>query len=219
MSDYEFMFVVDELRDAQIDQLVDDLEASVATHHDMTLVTVSASAVSAVTAGRSLIHELTSRGVVLHRVYDDLVTRNQIASRAKVTPQTVGNWVRNDRRADAPFPKPHVLGPSLLWRWADVNAWLARTGMEHDDDVAYPTLTDLAEIELVIGRSYASTHNVTLYTMVMRDPHIRVGHVSSGSNAPSPWTARLEASAEDQFLAASWVTDAQAAQTEFEMVG
>ncbi|HET7328603.1 MAG TPA: hypothetical protein VFJ14_15100, partial [Nocardioidaceae bacterium] len=110
----------------------------------------------AVEAAQFLVGRLESIGVVVERACEDLVTRGSIASRADVTPQAVGLWVRGERYKEDPFPEPYVLLVGGLWLWADVNAWLARHGQKHDSEIEHLGARDITLINAWLLEHQAS---------------------------------------------------------------
>jgi hypothetical protein len=92
MAEYELTFELDEITEAQKDRIYDAYDAVVAVHGRTTLVTRTASGATGVAAATSAVAELEALGVVVRRLYEDLVSRAQIAERAGVTPQAVGLW-------------------------------------------------------------------------------------------------------------------------------
>ncbi|MDO5502431.1 MAG: hypothetical protein Q4G67_04565 [Actinomycetia bacterium] len=150
MTEYEFTFVSEPLTEAVEGRLAQELGAFVGGHGATTLITVSAEGDDALAVGMSLVHELRGRGVVVHRVYHDLVTRSQIAERAHVSRQAVGLWTRGERLAGGPpFPEPFGLAGGGLWMWSDVNAWLTEAG-RGSDEVSYPDAMEIARLNTVL---------------------------------------------------------------------
>lgn len=153
---------------AEIEELIDDqLEGFIAGHGDVTLVTVSGNhASSPRQAALNLASRLIAFGVEVHRVEKDLVTASTIASRCKISRAAVGNWARGDRRAQMPFPLPYSLGPQV-WRWADVNAWLAANGKAHDTDVTYLSLEDEAFVDYNLAVKRRAQPHLSSWTTVV----------------------------------------------------
>lgn len=145
MAEYEFMLVIDSVDDHLESVLTDEFEGFVGGHGHTTLLTVSFDGVDAVSAAQAGISRLHQHGVHVHRVYDDLVARAQIAERAGVTRQAAGMWARGERQTAHAFPEPFVLVGGGLWRWHDVNDWLRQVGLPHDE-VDYPSAADVARI-------------------------------------------------------------------------
>jgi hypothetical protein len=145
MSEYECMFVVDPLSDDLEEELASSLDAFVGGHGAVTLVTINIEGPDAVVAAQDAVGKMESLGVGVRRLYDDLVTRTQIATRAAVSTQGVGLWARGERQVDRPFPEPFVLAGGGLWRWGEVNEWLRQSGHKHDD-VCHPSAVESAQL-------------------------------------------------------------------------
>lgn len=84
-------------------------------------------------------------------VVDEFVNVSEIAARLNSSRETVRSWA-SGTRGPGGFPSPHHVhgdasgkGPMKVWRWADVNTWLANVGME--DGYTYPTHAQTIEIE------------------------------------------------------------------------
>lgn len=89
-------------------------------------------------------------------VYDDFVNISEIALRLDVNRQTVRLWV-DGARGPGNFPPPVHTHGSLgekgamkVWRWAEVNSWLASLGLE--DGVDHLTRRQAIEIEAHVHR-------------------------------------------------------------------
>ncbi|MGQ4596731.1 helix-turn-helix transcriptional regulator [Nocardia sp. R6R-6] len=146
---FELIFVVEGISDAfdpKIELVEEHFDCIVESHSDLTLLTVTAPEHSAFAAAVLAVRVLESAGICVVRSYPDLVTRQDIADRADVTRQAVGNWVRGDRSGDHPFPIPVSLAAGGLWLWRDVNRWLAERGLGHDS-TDKPTLETLAQLD------------------------------------------------------------------------
>ncbi|NHA68224.1 hypothetical protein [Phycicoccus flavus] len=156
MSEFEFMFVIDPIGDDVERSLTEELEAFVGGHGRTTILTLSATGPDPVATAQSSIADLRQRGVRVRRVYEDLVSRAQIAERAQVTRQAVGLWVRAERQTERSFPEPYVLAGGGLWRWDEVNSWLRDANLPHDD-VKYLNASETALINVWLT---ARTSNV-----------------------------------------------------------
>ncbi|MFE0024014.1 hypothetical protein [Amycolatopsis sp. NPDC059021] len=162
MSDFELIFAVDDLSDDVIDQVYDRYDSIVAGHETVTLLTVTAEGATALTAAKAAIRDLENiDGVVIHRCYEDLVSRRDIADRAEVSPQAVGQWIRGDRQRAHPFPDPFNLVSGGIWLWGEVNAWLRRSGLNYYD-LSYPCREDYADINRWINYHRAQSVAVTV---------------------------------------------------------
>lgn len=129
--EYEVTFVTGPVSDEQEDALEKALGAFVGGHGDVVLVTASAEATDGVAAAKALTTELRKVGVSVRRVHSDLVNIGQIAKRAGVTRQAVSHWVKGRRKTN--FPSCHLLAGGGVWRWEEVNLWLAAAGHKHDE--------------------------------------------------------------------------------------
>ncbi|MFC6011796.1 hypothetical protein [Nocardia lasii] len=143
------MFVVDAIVDAfdpKIELVEAERDCVVERHGGLTLITVTVAGPAAFAAGVEAVRVLKAAGIAVIRTYADLVTRQDIADRAQVTRQAVGNWVRGERSGSQPFPAPTNLAAGGLWLWRDVNEWLAARGLRHDA-TEKPTLRTLARLD------------------------------------------------------------------------
>ncbi|MEV4058392.1 hypothetical protein AB0J55_44905 [Amycolatopsis sp. NPDC049688] len=144
MGQYELIFVVDRLQEELAFKIGNTIDAMYSEHGGTHLLTVTGDGTTALAAARDIVIQLELQfGVVVHRAYEDLVTKADIADRAGATVQAVGQWVRGVRRKGLPFPEPFNLVGGGVWLWADVNDWLRRAGKDHDDDVLHPGREDV----------------------------------------------------------------------------
>lgn len=155
-TEFELIFVTPDVAgpgDPRIAQVERHLDVVVESHSGLTLATVTAEGIDAVAAALDAAAVLTACGLPPVRSYPDLVTRQDIADRAEVTRQAVGNWVRGERVQSDPFPTPTHLVGGGVWMWGEVVAWLRRRGHEIDD-IEFPTIDDHARIDKVLlGRT------------------------------------------------------------------
>jgi len=150
MAEYELTFELDPLGEDQEDAICDRLDAVVATHGSTTLVTLTGRGCSVLDAAKRAVRELEHCGGVVHRLYEDLVSRSMIAQRARTTPQAVGQWVRGERQVrgagDPVFPEPYNYVAGGVWLWGEVNAWLValdrHDGMNHPHRIDYALLNE-----------------------------------------------------------------------------
>jgi hypothetical protein len=143
VANYEFILVVEGIADAfdpKVERIEEHFDCIVEHHSELTLVTLTATGRSAFVAGVDAVRTLESFGVHVVRTYPDLVTRQDIADRAEVTRQAVGNWVRGERSGSIPFPRPVHLAAGGLWLWADIHHWLTDRGLPAEA-IEYPSLT------------------------------------------------------------------------------
>ncbi|MDQ2792055.1 MAG: hypothetical protein M3Y73_21010, partial [Actinomycetota bacterium] len=143
MTQYEWIFAVDDLADDTIDAVYETYDALVSHHGGLTLLTLTTEGDTAVEAAKTIITQLQRdrRLVRVRRAYEDLVTKADIASRSNTTPQAAGQWVRGKRLREFPFPECFSLAAGGIWLWGEVNDWLRRTG-KSADDIEYPRRED-----------------------------------------------------------------------------
>lgn len=143
MSEYEVTFRTSVPNERQEDFIVDELDGFVGGHGSVALVTLSCESTrGARLTAQELANALFDTDLLVHRIEADLVSAATIANRTGKTRAAVGMWARGARRdGSAPFPAPAVLGSTQLWRWQEVNVWLAANGMAHDE-VTYLTVED-----------------------------------------------------------------------------
>ncbi|WP_143448517.1 hypothetical protein [Kineosporia sp. A_224] len=143
MGDFELMFEVCPPEGDTLDALYANEDALLSTHGTTTLVTMTSEGASALAAAKAAVGRLERLGFVVRRLYEDYVTRSEIARRAGVTPQAVGLWARSERRNSnaPPFPEPcNFAGNSELWLWHDINGWLSH--LAKGDGLKHPTWVD-----------------------------------------------------------------------------
>ncbi len=147
MTQYEWIFAVDDLADDTIDAVYETYDALVSHHGGLTLLTLTTEGDTAVEAAKTIITQLQRdrRLVRVRRAYEDLVTKADIASRSNTTPQAAGQWVRGKRLREFPFPECFSLAAGGIWLWGEVNDWLRRTG-KSADDIEYPRREDYIEV-------------------------------------------------------------------------
>ncbi|MCD0483245.1 hypothetical protein LO771_12715 [Streptacidiphilus sp. ASG 303] len=152
--EFEFTFVVDGVTpddEAAATVLVERFDGLLAEHRGRCLLTVSAEAGTALEAAHALVTGLRRAlpGLRVLRLDPELVGVSDIAERCGRSRQNVAQWVGGERRAaaEAPFPEPEgTAGHSLVWRWAEVNAWLARVGA--DDGMARASRDEALLVDL-----------------------------------------------------------------------
>lgn len=115
-----------------------------ASHGGLTTVTILVEGRTADRAAAEAMRMLDDEGIDVTRLVPDLVNRSDIAERLGITRQTVGHWVRGDRKASDPFPPPYA---GDIWLWGDLLPWLSRNG--HPDRLASP---DQREHAIIDGR-------------------------------------------------------------------
>ncbi|MEU9760720.1 hypothetical protein [Streptomyces sp. NPDC047985] len=164
--DYDFTFVVsgvDVDDQAAVDTLLDDCDALLARAGGVDLLSVTGSgdsaieaALTAASAARAAVPQLR-----VCRLDRDLVGVHEIAERTGRSRQNVSQWIAGDRKAQGgPFPLAEgTVGRSRVWLWSEVNQWLAAHGL--DDGVAYPTRTEMAEIDVALANTVAVSLSFT----------------------------------------------------------
>jgi hypothetical protein len=135
MGTWELTFEVQNLTEDLVDELMEEMDATPAWMHGVQTVAVSASGDSATAAAAAAATALMRRGLHVRRLYEDLVTRADIAARCDVSKQNVGQWIRGERGSD--FPAPYHAVGSGVWLWGEVNDWLAST-RRSTDGASYP---------------------------------------------------------------------------------
>ncbi|QNE78151.1 hypothetical protein F0344_29290 [Streptomyces finlayi] len=155
--EYEFLFVVDGISvddDLAVGVIFDEFDGLLTQHRDKHLLDLSESGDSAIDAAHRLVVRLRSAlpRLRLLRLDPDLVGVSDIAERTGRSRQNVLQWVNGERRADAgAFPDPEgTVGRSLVWRWAEINAWLAGIGERVGD--AGATREDALHIDFMLPR-------------------------------------------------------------------
>jgi hypothetical protein len=176
-SEFELSLVIGDVNDEIIDTLLESFDSIVSTHSGLTLVTVSCDGPDAVTAGLRVAQRLRELGVGVHRTHPDLVDRGEIARRAEVTTQAVGNWIRGERQSEVPFPAPGYLVGGGAWLWGDVNRWLEQNGKPHDD-MLYPSLIDHARIDVRLTTSVGVQLDLRWNVVFGTPPPIQVAWTS-----------------------------------------
>ena len=141
---YDLTFQVLGLTEALEDELYDHYEAQAFVHGDTQLVALAQCGDSCVIAAQGAVANLRALGLKVLRLYEDLVTRSDIAQRVGVSPQNVGQWVRGERAAGS-FPAPFNAVAGGVWLWSDVIAWLEENG-KFADGGYHPSRLDHTEV-------------------------------------------------------------------------
>ncbi|MGF1645985.1 MAG: hypothetical protein ACFCVF_03555 [Kineosporiaceae bacterium] len=152
METFELIFVTSELGDAsdpRTEYLLDAYDGVVSTHGGLTLAALSCPGRSAFDAAVRAVADIEAPGIRVLRLHEDLVTRAEIARRAGVTPQNVGQWIRGERQSG--FPTAHHAAAGGLYLWHDVNAWLE--GIGRGDGMRHPDARDGARINGYLATS------------------------------------------------------------------
>ncbi|KPC81519.1 helix-turn-helix transcriptional regulator [Streptomyces sp. NRRL S-4] len=155
--EYEFLFVVDGVGvddDVSVGVIFDEFDGLLTRHRGTYLLDLAESGESAVDAAHRLVVRLGRwlPQLNLLRLDPDLVGVPDIAERTNRTRQNVLQWINGERRGDAgAFPDPEgTVGRSLVWRWAEVNAWLAGIGEQVGDPG--PPRQDALYIDFMLPR-------------------------------------------------------------------
>lgn len=133
--EYEFVFVVEGVSvddDDVVGIVFERFDGLLGCHRGRHLLSVAASGSGAVDAAQRLAVRLHRElpAMRLLRLDPELVAVPDIAERTGHSRQNVLQWVNGQRRAERPFPEPEgTAGRSPVWRWAEVHAWLAATGL------------------------------------------------------------------------------------------
>lgn len=142
MAVFELTLELPEITEEQEDSIVDLTDGVIATHYGVTTVTLEADGADYLSALRGVLRRLSRIQIVPRRLVMDLVSRSEIAERAGVTRQAVGNWVNGLRQAGT-FPAPFVLSNGGMWLWAEVVPALRTLGISADEGLSHPTRTQL----------------------------------------------------------------------------
>jgi len=157
LNNYELTFHVAEIPDDLADDLLDRLDCVIgADHGGQQYITITADGVTCFAAAKAMTTQLHTLGMIVHRLQEDLVNRNEIAERLGVTRQAVSNWVRGQRGDSFPTPGNDVAGG--VWLWADVARWAQVHSSYDTHGMNYPSRADYDRINgwLVDGCMVAS---------------------------------------------------------------
>lgn len=196
LTDFELIFVIPDVSgpgDERIAAAEEHLDIVVESHSGLTLATVTAEGADSVAAALAAAAVLSACGLPPVRSYPDLVTRQDIADRAEVSRQAVGNWVRGERIQSDPFPAPVNFVGGGAWLWGDVAAWLRR----HDrgaDEMEFPSIDDHARIDSRLLNEPNAPRQLS-GSLQMAVAQVDVFYASSTSAPTRHW-------ADDSFLAA-----------------
>ncbi|MDR3202498.1 MAG: helix-turn-helix domain containing protein [Bifidobacteriaceae bacterium] len=181
---FELVFEVDPISQTMLDRLYTTVDYDVMTsgHSGVTLLTAAVPAASAIRAADAVVSDLLHIGIRPLRLVEDLVSRSEIARRAGVTPQAVGQWLRGERREGVEPPRPYVLASGQLWLWGEVRQWLTSLGQATDDsedDIVYPTRRD----HMTVNGNLAADPNLEL--TIPLDPARTLPRLTP---VPTSWT-------------------------------
>jgi predicted DNA-binding transcriptional regulator AlpA len=146
--EYQFLLVVADVSADDSDAvtaITEHLHGVFSAQHGVRRLAIRSDGATAMEALHNLLHLITEAapGLRLVRLDPDLVGVPDIAERTGHTRQNVQQWITGERNGDRPFPPPEgSAGRSLVWRWAEVNAWLRPLGL--DDQATRPTREESA---------------------------------------------------------------------------
>jgi predicted DNA-binding transcriptional regulator AlpA len=152
--EYQFLLVVADVSADDSDAvtaITEHLQGVFSSQHGVRRLAVPSDGATVMEAIRNLLHLITEAapGLRLVRLDPDLVGVPDIAERTGHTRQNVQQWVNGERNGDRPFPPPEgSAGRSLVWRWAEVNAWLRPLGL--DDQAIRPTREESAFLDVAL---------------------------------------------------------------------
>lgn len=145
MQEYELLFRVVQLDDTQLDALDADLAFVYASHGTFNSLIVWREGTAVLDAAKQVTWTLRRHGIMPESMVEDLVTRQDIATRTGKTPQAVGHWIVGKRLADGPsFPPVHSPVANGVWQWGEVNCWLNAHGM--GDALSRPLSEDITRL-------------------------------------------------------------------------
>ncbi|WP_152353275.1 hypothetical protein [Brachybacterium subflavum] len=134
---YALTFEVASATDDQLDQLDAQFDVIAAEGHGAPTITAFVEADGAQDAFQIARRAMGQAGIRVRRYVPELVTRSEIARRANLTTQAVGNYVCGDRGAE--FPSSYFIAPDPIWLWSEVLEWLRARGTVVDDAASYPS--------------------------------------------------------------------------------
>jgi predicted DNA-binding transcriptional regulator AlpA len=179
--EYEFLLVVDGITvddERSVAIIMDRFDGLMSWHRGVHRLAVSSEGAHAIDALLRLLARLDAELPSLRvlRLDPDLVGVPDIAERTGRSRQNVQQWIHGERNADRPFPLPEgSSGRSPIWRWAEINAWLAPLRL--DDQVMRPTREESAVIDVALmqrGQVLVEGQEVThLIGLAARNPTAR----------------------------------------------
>jgi hypothetical protein len=93
----------------------------------------------AIQAVVTAVQHVVAAGIQVTGVTEDLVTADDVAKRAQVTPAAVRYWIVGER-GPGDFPEPRVRRQrASLYSWAEVSAWLEKAKLGEVDHTAVQT--------------------------------------------------------------------------------
>lgn len=155
---YEYTFLVSLMMTGKQERrLASVLGFRTEQRNGLFLLTATATAMSASSAGRDLADLLAEHSVTITRTHPDFVARQDIADRAGVTRQAVGQWIRGDRQRRTPFPDPINAVANGIWLWGDIYCWLREHHYGTETVQHYPTLEDHVRVDRYIEMNHRDT--------------------------------------------------------------
>ena len=152
--EYQFLIVVADVSaddSGAVTAITENFNGQLSSHHGVRRLAVPSQGTSAMEALRNLLNRMAEAapGLRLVRLDPDLVGVPDIAGRTGHTRQNVQQWTNGERNGDRPFPPPEgSAGRSLVWRWAEVNAWLRPLGLA--DQAVRPTREESAFLDVAL---------------------------------------------------------------------
>ena len=141
MKNYELTFNVVEVPDKLADELLDQFDCAIGEYHGgQQYITITADGDDCFSAAKAMTTRLQALGMIVQRLQEDLVSRNEIADRVGVTRQAVSNWVRGQRGKGFPAPSNDVAGG--VWLWGDIARWAEAHGSYDANGMNYPWRAD-----------------------------------------------------------------------------
>lgn len=177
---YSLTFEVASFTDEQLDHIEQTFDVIASEGHGPTEVTAILEADSPLAAAQAARRAIGGAGVTIRRYLPDLVTRTDIAERAGITTQAVGNYVRGSRGSD--FPAPYFDVASGAWLWGEVLPWLRAQGLRVEDPCSYLGRRDT---EAVMNRIWSDA-KVDGGWEELRD--VRIGILRSAPIERKAWT-------------------------------
>lgn len=147
MPAFEIPFEVTSFTDDQVVEVQKQMDVIASEGHGrctMTILVEASDVAGAFQLARAALHRA---GVTINRLAPDFVNRAEIARRARVSTQAVGQYVRGERRSTFTFPTPAGHAPEPIWIWGDVAAWLQDQRIIEPDDVRELTQEDFDHLQ------------------------------------------------------------------------
>lgn len=177
---YSLTFEVASFTDEQLDDIEQTFDVIASEGHGPTEMTAILEADSPLAAAQVARRVIGGAGIMIRRYLPDLVTRKDIAERAGITTQAVGNYVRGERGSH--FPVPYFDVASGAWLWGEVLPWLREQGVAVDDPCSY---LDRRDSETVMQRIWSDS-KVDGGWEEVRD--VRIGALRSAPIERKTWT-------------------------------